>query len=535
VRALFLGRIESADLLPFPLPPADVLATTQEVVAMVSEWAQRHVDPAAIDRAKNIPFGVIEGLKELGLFGLTIPQGYGGAGLGQYPYARVMEALAARCASTVTVLGAHLGLGIKALLLHGHEDQRRRWLPALASGERVAAFALTESGAGSDAGALRTTAERAPDGGWRLSGRKIWITNGGIANLFTVFARTPHPHVESPVHERPISAFLVPGETAGVSIGAPEAKMGLCGSSTTEVGLQDVALSAQHLIGAEGTGFKIALSVLNSGRHGLAACCIGQAKLARGLAVAHARERRQFGREIAGFGMVQELLAAMDADVYAMEAMTWLTAGLMDRGGVDTMLEAACCKMYATECLWRIANDALQITGGTGFMREYPYERILRDARINMIFEGTNQVLRLLLVSQGVKPLLDGRPADAPEAAFSGVHPALAAEARHVADQVRPLAEGAAALAARHGARVRDAQLPLRRLADMAVALFGQCAVLARASSALEGGGAREEQLTPALLALRRLELDFERARLEQRLECDALVARTARGMTGLG
>src|SRR6185503_8684757 len=325
--------------------------------------------------------------------------------------------------------------------------------PKLASGERIAAFALTEAGAGSDAAALATRAEPLADGSWKLNGRKIWITNGGIANGFTVFARTPDPaRPAAKFMEWPISAFWVERERAGLSTGKPEDKMGLCGSSTTEVALEDVIVPPEALVGPRGEGFKVALNVLNSGRHGLAACCIGQAKLARSLALKHAAERVQFGQPIERFGMVQELLAGMEADLYAMEAATYLTAGLMDAKR-ETMLEAACCKMHATERLWQIANDALQVTGGTGFMREYPYERILRDARINMIFEGTNQVLRMMLVGQGLRGMELGAPALAP--ALAGVHPSLAAERHAVEELVALFASRARAFAAAHGRDVR--------------------------------------------------------------------------------
>src|SRR6185503_5435021 len=332
--------------------------------------------------------------------------------------------------------------------------------PKLASGERIAAFALTEAGAGSDAAALATRAEPLADGSWRLNGRKIWITNGGIANGFTVFARTPDPaRPAAKFMEWPISAFWVERERAGLSTGKPEDKMGLCGSSTTEVALEDVIVPPEALVGPRGEGFKVALNVLNSGRHGLAACCIGQAKLARDLAVKHARERVQFGRPIAAFGMVQELLAGMEADLYAMEASTYLTAGLMDKKERETMLEAACCKLHATERLWSIANDALQVTGGTGFMREYAYERILRDARINMIFEGTNQVLRMMIAFQGLRSLARGELAAAPgRAELEGVPASLSNEREGLERLVPRFADRCRAALARHGERVRDAQ-----------------------------------------------------------------------------
>ncbi len=533
VRALFAGRLESAAIFPYPRQTPEESETTAAIVASVAEWSANAVDPRAIDHAKSIPPEVVAGLRELGLFGLTIPEEFGGAGQGQVTYARVMETVAHRCASTVTVLGAQLGIGIKALLLYGTPAQKARWLPELASGARIAAFALTEAGAGSDAAALATRAEPLADGSWKLNGRKIWITNGGIANVFTVFARTPDPaRPGAPPHEWPISAFWIERERVGLSTGLPEDKLGLCGSSTTEVGLEDVVVPAEALIGPRGDGFKVALNVLNSGRHGLAACCIGQARLARSLAVAHAAERVQFGHPIARFGMVQELLAGMDADLYAMEATTYLTAGLMDQKR-ETMLEAACCKMHATERLWQVANDALQVTGGTGFMREYPYERILRDARINMIFEGTNQVLRMMIAYQGLRSLARGELAPGTgRAELAGVPPRLDAERAEFEALVPRFAARCQQALARHGERVREAQFTLHRVADMVAALFVSAAVLARASAADAAGGLDPRELDLARLACRRAHKEFERADHEDAHPDDELVARVAGSAT---
>ncbi len=533
VRALFAGRLESAALFPYPEQDRETAETTEAIVASVAEWAAQALDPEKIDHEKRIPKEVVDGLCALGLFGLTIPEEYGGAGQGQVTYARVMETVAHRCASTVTVLGAQLGIGMKALVLYGTPAQKAHWLPKLASGERIAAFALTESGAGSDAAALATRAEPLPDGSWRLNGRKIWITNGGIANGFTVFARTPDPaRPTAKFPEWPISTFWVERERKGLTTGKPEDKMGLCGSSTTEVALEDVIVPAEALIGPRGEGFKVALNVLNSGRHGLAACCIGQAKLARDLAVKHARERVQFGRPIAQFGMVQELLAGMQADLYAMEATTYLTAGLMDAKR-ETMLEAACCKLHATERLWQIANDALQVTGGTGFMREYPYERILRDARINMIFEGTNQVLRMMLAFQGLRSLARGEIASASgPAKLEGVPSALAAEREELAALVPHFGARCRVALERHGERVREAQFTLHRLADMAAALFVSAAALSRASASHARGALDDGELDLARLASRRAFKDFQRASHEEAHPDDELVERVASRMT---
>ncbi|MFT5285537.1 MAG: acyl-CoA dehydrogenase family protein 9 [Planctomycetota bacterium] len=535
VRSLFLGHIESSAVMPFPHPDEEAQEIATSIAEMIADWAASSVDPEAIDADKTIPQSVIDGMIELGLFGLTIPEEFGGAGCGQLAYTAALEAISHRDASVVTVFAAHLGIGMKGLLLYGSEEQRAQWLPALASGERIAAFALTEACAGSDAGALRSTADEQPDGTWKLNGRKIWITNGGIANFFTVFARTTDPeHPDATLMERPISAFIVagtPNELPGLSIGAPEIKMGLCGSSTTEVGFEDVSLPANALLGQRGEGFKVALNVLNSGRHGLSACCLGQAKLARMLAVAHAKEREQFGRPIAQFGMIQEMLAAMDADIYAMDASTKMTAGMIDLERGETMLEATCCKMFATERLWEICNNALQITGGTGFMREYPYERILRDARINMIFEGTNQVLRMMMGTQGLRPLikdLSARSEQAPN--LDGVRSEFESEGQTFEQLVTILGTKAAEVAEREGKGARDAQPDLRRLSDMATSLYIMAAVLAQVSS--PECGASEEEFDVARLACRRLERAFRTSAAETENPDDRLAIKIATRMT---
>lgn len=536
VRALFEGRLETGGILPFPHPEPEAEEMAESVVTMLRDWAEDTIDPAKVDREKQLTPEIKEGLIELGMTGLTIDEEYGGAGCGQYAYARMMETLTRHCTSSVTILGAHLGIGIKALQLFGTPEQKARWLPLLASGELIAAFALTEPGAGSDPASLRTVADRLPDGSWKINGTKMWITNGGIANFFTVFARTPHPeNPDADLMERPISAFAVLREMPGVSSGAPEDKMGQCGSSTTDVILEDVIVPADHLLGPEGAGFKVAMNVLNSGRHGIASGSMGQAKLARNLAKAHAVERVQFGRPIASFGMVREMLAAMEADIYTMEASCRLTAGLADRGEHEFMLESACCKLFATERLWTIANDALQIAGGIGFTREYAYERIVRDARVNTIFEGTNEVLRMMVGAQGLRNLVKGEAREADGAPrFEGTAEQLTDETRAFEALVPLFGERARAAVERHGRKVRGAQLVLRRLTDMAIALFNFAAVVSRASSSLGAEGMSDEQFAVARLACRRLEGDFRRALAEDLAEHDELVATVARGMTGV-
>lgn len=487
VRSLFLGRVPAASFLPFPAPDAETKETTEEIVEMVEAWAADAIDPAAIDANKSIPKEVIDGLAELGLLGLIVPDDFGGVGMGQYTYSRVMEAVANRCASTVTVVGGHMGLCMKPVLLFGDDEQKARWLPAFASGEALGSFALTEAGAGSDAGGLRSNAVLQDDGSWKLSGTKCMITNAGFATVFAVFARTPDPeNPDAALLDRPISCFYVDAKAAGVTVSAEENKMGLCGSSTCEVAFDEVIVPAGDLIGERGKGFKIALVTLNTGRHGLAACCIGQAKLATDLAFTQATERKQFGKQIAKFGLIQEMLAGMRADVYAMEAGTHLAAGLIDRGESDYLLESACCKIFATERLWTLANDALQVAGGMGFMREYPFERIVRDARINLIFEGTNQILRTLIAGQGLRPFFKEVESEtATQAQASDFAPQLKVEAEAALAMAEKLGKNTRRLAVENVRTILRDQPTQARLSETAVALYTAFAILAKATGEL--------------------------------------------------
>ena len=290
---------------------------------------------------------------------------------------------------------------------------------------------------------------------------------------------------------------------------APEEnKMGLKGSSTCEVAFDEVVVPANDLIGPRGGGFKVALNTLNTGRHGLAACCIGQAKLASELALAQATERVQFGQSIAKFGLIQEMLAGMQADIYAMEAGTHLAAGLIDRGEEDYLLESAACKIFATERLWTLANDALQVAGGIGFMKEYPFERIVRDARINLIFEGTNQILRTLVAGQGLRPFLKDAALELdPEelATAADFAPALEASATRALELAEALGQRTRARAA---AGLRDLlrdQPAMARLSEAATALYTAFAVLSRATGELAAGVPDEAALADlANLAARR-------------------------------
>ncbi|HLW25568.1 MAG TPA: acyl-CoA dehydrogenase family protein [Steroidobacteraceae bacterium] len=383
------GRILEDDLFPYP----EMLEKDREVLGSMLEAIDeflepKHADFKRWDHEAQQPAEFIEGLRELGLFGLIIPEEHGGLGLSNAAYARVLAQTSTHDSSVSLTIGAHSSIGMKGLLLFGSAEQRARYLPKLASGEMIAAFCLTEAGAGSDAASIRTRAVRNPDGTFTLNGEKIWITNGGIAGLYTVFART-----ESEAGK--ITAFLVEAAWPGVSHGAHEDKMGIRASSTTTVSFVDVKVPAANVLDAEGKGFKVAMAILNNGRTGLGGGSVGGMRALIALASRQALARKQFGEPIGEYPLVREKLAQMTIDCFAAESTVWMVAHYIDSGKEDYSVEAAISKVFASEAIQRVAYEALQIAGGNGFMREYPYEQATRDARILTIFEGTNEVLRL--------------------------------------------------------------------------------------------------------------------------------------------
>jgi len=305
--------------------------------------------------------------------------------------------VARACASTATVIGGHQSLGAMALHLFGCEELKRRYLPGLARGEAIAAFALSETEAGSDAGSLRTEA-RPTEVGWNLSGAKSWITNGNIADVMAVFAVTDR---SKGVHGG-ISAFLVETAWPGFRLGKPEEKMGIRGSGTVSIYFDDMAVPAGNLLGQVGEGFKIAMRTLECGRLTLAASCLGQAKEALELSLAYAKQRVAFGKPIGQHQAVQAMLADMATDVYLMESAVYRTAWIAD-GGRPFGREASMAKLFCSEALDRVVDKGLQIHGGVGYTREFEIERLYRDARINRIFEGTSEIQRIVIASDLLK------------------------------------------------------------------------------------------------------------------------------------
>jgi len=522
VKALFAGVVREDVLFPFPEPSSEDQETVSAFLGSLRAFVRDRVDSARIDREKRIPPEVVRGLADLGTFGISIPEEYGGYGFSSSAYCRVMEEVGRTDASLGILIGGHQSIGMKALLLYGTEEQKKRWLPALAAGEKIAAFALTEPEAGSDAASIRTTARYdAGRGEFVLDGSKHWISNGGIADFFTLFAKDVALGA-SDEHRR-ITAFAVTRDLPGLEIGPEEKKLGLKGSSTVPLLLKEMRVPESHVIGRRGGGFKIAVEVLNTGRTSLGAGCLGGCKAMIREAALHARERRQFAARIADFEMIRGKFARMVANTYALESLVYMTAGLVDRGLSDYALEGAACKVFGTETVWSVINDALQIAGGNGFMEEYPYERALRDSRVNMIFEGTNEILRVLVALSGLRDLGSDleevaralkaplgnlgilsdyvgkkiRGYVAPER-LERVAAELAAEADLVRRYTRSFAAAAETFLTRYGKQILERQYQQERLANVAVDLYTSLAVLSRATSSLRRqrpGSAEEVRL----------------------------------------
>ncbi len=362
------------------------------------EFAQKEVKPLAaeIDEKGDVPKKIIDRMGELGFMGLVFPEEYGGAGFGEIGYCIVLEELARACASTGVVLGGHESIGTMAIYLAGTEEQKKKYMPDLTSGKKLAAFALTEPGAGSDAAAMRTTAVEEDDG-YVLNGQKTYITNGGIADVYSVFARTAQQ-----AGTRGISTFIVEKGTPGFVIGPPQKKMGIRGSHTTDLFFENAKVPKDHMLGRRGEGFAVAMRTLDVGRLSLGAQCVGAAKELVDLSIKHAREREQFGAPLAKLQAIQFMLADMAADVFAMESMAYRAAWMCDRG-MPIARESAIVKLQCTEGLDRVVDKAVQIHGGMGYMAEYPIERFYRDARITRIFEGTNEIQRLVIARNLIK------------------------------------------------------------------------------------------------------------------------------------
>src|SRR5712691_2184678 len=377
-KGLFQGHFVSDWVMPYPRIPAAQQTELNKALAELRQFLDEQLDPAEIDRQEDIPRKVIDGLGRVGVLGATAPVEYGGRGFTQMANCKLLEEIGRRCASTSVFVNAHHSIGIRALLLFGTHEQKQKWLPKLVNGEQLGAFALTEREAGSDAANVQMTAQPTEDGShFVLNGEKRYITN---------------------------TAFLVTPDMPGFEIlEARMPKMGIRGTATGRFALRDVKVPKENILGLMGKGLKVALTVLDFGRTTFGACCTGAAKTCLRLAIEHANTRKQFNKTLGEFHLVKKKIARIAADAYAMEAMTTITASLIDRGLEDYMVETAMLKVVTTERLWEAINDAFQIYGGSAYFVDLPVERMLRDARINQIGEGSNEVLTSFIALVGMR------------------------------------------------------------------------------------------------------------------------------------
>ncbi len=400
-KGLFFGHFNAPLLFPYPVLKAEEQHVLDQSLAELRRFADEKIDAAAIDRQSDIPRSVIDGLGKIGVLGMTAPKEFGGKAFSQLAYCKIMELIGGHCSSTAVFVNAHHSIGIRALLLFGTEEQKKAWLPDLVAARKLAAFALTEPEAGSDAANVQTTAIPTDDGGaYVLNGEKRYITNGAIAQVLTVMARTPVPGST----DTRVTAFLVTPDMKGFEV--PEARMDKCGirgTATARLAFRDMKVPKENILGPLGKGLKVALTVLDFGRTTFGASCTGAAKTCLRLAAKHAKKRVQFKQTLSEFELVKKKIAYMAACAFAFEATTSQCAAFIDRGFDDYMLETAMLKVWSTDALWTIVNDALQIYGGAGYFTDEPVERMMRDARINMIGEGANDVLRAFIALVGMR------------------------------------------------------------------------------------------------------------------------------------
>ena len=518
-RGIFAGAVHDALLFPYPetldVRDPEEARVVRRLITELSRMRGDLIDSEQIDEDEKIPEEVIRAFAETGLLGITIPKEYGGLGLSTAAYARVFGAVSAIDPSCAVLIGVHCGLGAKAIVLFGTEEQKSRYLPMLARGETLAAYALTEPETGSDAQNIKTTAELNEDGDWILNGRKIWIGNGHRAGVIATFAQTLVARRGESVH-RP-TAFIIRPDMPGFRVVGTVRKLGIRGSTQAELSYENLRVPGDHVLGTVGKGFAAAVTVLNAGRMSLAAGCTSGTKLILGEMAKYAEQRVQFGRPIADFEITQRKLARTASEVYASEAMLGLLTALADRPESDHSLEAACSKVFSSDLLWRAADDLVQVAGGRGFVKPYPYERILRDSRINRIFEGTNEILRLFIALNGIQGpagrlkelgtalrnplrslgLLSGYAASRVKTALGAsatldvaLDPRLADHKKYFEKHVAELAAATERMVIKYKADIVERQLVLERLADMAIDMYATAAVIARTQRFLDEKGA---------------------------------------------
>jgi acyl-CoA dehydrogenase family protein 9 len=504
-KGLFLGEIHEELVFPFPKPGDE---EQDKIRALCQAVRDIPYDEREVEEKRWVGDKTIKEFAERGLLGLYVPEEYGGQGLSQTGYCRVSEEFAQVDATLSVVMGVHQSIGMKGIVIYGTDEQKERYLPDLCSGRKLAGFALTEPNAGSDVKSMETRAERQSDGSWRLDGVKHYIGNGSKGDVFVTFANTDEENNKQ-------TAFIVESGWDGFEVGHRFDTLGLRGNDLRRLEFNGMRVPAENVLGEVDDGFKVAVHVLNNGRLSLGTGSVGGAKRLLNHVIAHVRERRQFGMPLADFELVQDKIGWMVSYLFGLESMSYLTTGLVDTGVPDYSLESAIVKVAGTEFLWYQVNRALQLAGGSGYMRDQPYEKSLRDTRIFPIFEGANDVMRAFIALTGVKPLGDelgelgdlglGDPIGslgvlADYAAgrikrevrpdkITMAHDELSELADPLSDQVKRLRSTSESLLRQHGKDIMLRQFQQKRLADAVADIYGQVAVLSRVSSILEDQG----------------------------------------------
>ncbi|HEX7979574.1 MAG TPA: acyl-CoA dehydrogenase family protein [Gemmatimonadaceae bacterium] len=519
VRGLFAGAINDPLLFPFPATlderDPEETRTVRRLLAALDRMSRGLIDSARFDEEERLPEEVVQALATEGFLGISIPREYGGLGLSPAAYAHVFGAVSSLDPSIGVLIGVHCGLGSKTIVQFGTREQKERYLPMLARGETLAAYALTEPETGSDAQHIVTRARASEDGTeWILDGRKHWIGNGQRAGVITTFAQTEVvKHGETVL--RP-TAFIIRPDMPGFRVVGTVRKLGIRGSTQAELAYEGLRVPADHVLGTVGKGFTIAVNALNAGRLSLASGCTAGTKRILAQMREFTEARVQFGHPIADFEITQRKLARTATDIYASDAMLAELTRLAGTPDGEYALEAACCKVFASDMLWRAADEMVQLAGGRGFVKPWPYERTLRDSRINRIFEGTNEILRLFISLNGIKDSADrmkelGVALRQPlknlgllsEYAASRIksrlgatptldvalHARLRTHAQFFEKHVAELKDHSERLIFAYRKEIVERQQELERLADMAIELFATACVLARTQQLLEQRG----------------------------------------------
>jgi alkylation response protein AidB-like acyl-CoA dehydrogenase len=536
---LFVGRYDFNRIYPYPAQTAEDRAAGEDFLRKLETYLREHVDPDEIDRTGEIPPENFKGLAEIGAFGIKVPKKYGGLGLSQSNYGRAAVLLGSWDGNVAALVSAHQSIGVaQPLLLFGTEEQKQKFLPRVAGGE-ISAFALTETHAGSDPATMSLRAEPSPDGGeFILNGEKLWCTNGVKAGVLVVMARTP-PKMVGGKERKQITAFIVDVATPGLEIAYRCRFMGLRALYNAVVKFTNVRVPRENIIFKEGAGLRVALTTLNTGRLTLPAACVGVSKRLLEISRKWAGERIQWGVPIGKHAAIAGKIAEMAGNVFAMEAMTFLTSSLLDRKTGDLRIETAMCKMWATETTWRIADDAMQVRGGRGYETAHSLagrgeppiavERFLRDCRVNTIFEGSSEIMRLFIAREALDPHLKVGGAifntqlpmsDRAKAVFSSgkfyagwyprqwlrngagkidnLHETLAGHVNYAARTSKRLARGLFHAMARFGPKLDREQLLLARFVGVATELFAISATCSYAQWLIGQGNPADEILSVA-------------------------------------